>query len=121
MSIDVKDHRRYAEGKLAESIKAAAEKVAERELLDQKESVQACTGDEHLDKLIRVVQSSIGVVETHLSDVATQSVHLVQAEASLASKCEYFYTKGRLAAYKEIVALPAQILAEEKPTPLHLV
>ena len=115
MSVDVKDHRRYAEGKLAEAIKAAEAKVADRELLAQKESEQACTGDEHLDKLIRVVQSSIGTAETHLSDVATQSIHMVQADAILASKCEYFFTKGRLAAYKEVVGLPAQILAEEKP------
>ena len=114
--IDVKDHRRYAEGKLAESVKAAEDRLAERnkELLPQAPSDQAVTGDDHLDKMIRAIQGLHNTVEKHLTEVATTAIHSVNEMASRAAQCEYFYSKGKRDAYAEVVQIPARIVTEAK-------
>lgn len=115
MGIDVKDHRRYAEGKLAESIQAAETKVA-HELLQQVETVDANTGNPQLDKLVRAVQALLETSDTHANDIALKGIGCVQEEMIRLQQFEYFYTKGKSDAYKEVVQIPAKIIAESKLT-----
>lgn len=120
MSIDVKDHRRYAEGKLAESIKAAETKLAEAALLPQVDSEVANTGNEQLDKLIRVVEDLCSKIEPHVTDLAHKGMGSVQDELFRMHQIQYAFAKGQLAAYEEVKKIPARIILESKPT-LHLV
>lgn len=72
------------------------------------------TGDDRLDKLIRSLANSILAADKHILDVqAAGIVQLVDLER-LKCQVEFFYTKGKLDAYKECAALPKQIIAEEK-------
>lgn len=116
MSVDVKDHRRYAEGKLAESVKAAEERIAAKSLLPQAPSEVANTGDVRLDKLVRAVTELLNKSDEHAKDIAFKGIGCVQEEMIRLQQFEYFYTKGKSDAYKEVVQIPAQIVAESKPT-----
>jgi vacuolar-type H+-ATPase subunit H len=115
--IDVTDHRRYAEGKLAESIQAAKESAdAQHGLLAQADSLAANTGNVYLDKLVRSVQDLLNTSEEHAKDIAFKGIGCVQEELIRMQQFEYFYTKGKSDAYKEVVQIPARIIAESKPT-----
>lgn len=117
MSIDIKDHRRYAEGKLAESVRAAEEKLAQKALLPQVDSKDATTGDEHMDKLLRSVQASLDKYEEMAKNIATKGIGCVQEELIRLQQFEYFYTKGKCDALKEVALIPAQIIIEAKGKP----
>jgi hypothetical protein len=117
--IDVNDHRRYAEGKLSESIKAAEVKV--QSLVAQAPSDLANTGDQNLDKLVRAVQELINTTEQHDKQVLLAGLEQINQDALLAHRFEHFFVKGKIAAYKEIVLLPERIIAESKAVQLHAV
>lgn len=114
MSLTVNDHRRYAEGKLAEAQKAAEEKFAVQALLQQAASDSASTGNDQLDKFVRVIQESLNKTEQVLPQVATGAIHCIVEQEILKAKCDYFYIKGRHDAYKELLTVPAQIVLESK-------
>ena len=116
MGVDVKDHRRYAEGKLAESVQAAEEKVAKQSLLLQSSSEGAITGDAHLDKMVRVFQDLLNTSDEHAKDIAFKGIGCVQEEMIRLQQFEYFYTKGKSDAFKEAMLIPARIVAESKLT-----
>jgi len=118
--MDIKDHRRYVEGKLAESIKTAEAKVSDKELLAQVESTVANTGNEQLDKFIRNIQDSLDKHEEHAKDVAFKGIGCVQEDMIRLQQFEYFYTKGRVDMCKELMLVPERIIAESKPV-LHSV
>ena len=117
MSVDIKDHRRYVEGKLAESILAAEEKLQkQKDLLPQAESELANTGHAELDKLIRAVQDLLDKSDLHAKDIAFKGIGCVQEEMIRLQQFEYFYTKGKSDAYKEVAQIPQRIIAESKLT-----
>jgi len=115
MSVDIKDHRRYAEGKLAESLKVAEEKVAKQDgLLTQAPSAHANTGNEQLDKLSRAVQALHDKAVEYQKDMALKGISCLQEEAIRLNQFEFYYTKGQAFAYEEVLKMPERILAESK-------
>ena len=114
MSVDIKDHRRYAEGRLAESIKKAEAKLTSP-LLEQAESTAASTGDAHLDKLARSVQELLNKAEENAKAVALKGIGCVQEDLFRLQQFEYFFLQGQVEAYKQTLLIPQRILAEDKP------
>jgi hypothetical protein len=114
MSVDVKDFRKYTDGKLAESIKAAEEKVAQKPLLEQAESTLAATGHPELDKLLRSIQELVNQAEAGKLQVAASAMDIVPEEGLRVRQFEYFFLKGMLQAYKNVSEMPARIIAESK-------
>jgi len=110
VSIDVKDFRKFREGKLTEE----ALKAEPRRLLDQVESEAANTGDAHLDKMIRGMQALIEKYDAHAQAVATKGIGCVQDDMLKLQQFEFFYTKGQSDALKGALLLPEQIIAESK-------
>jgi len=100
---------------LAESIKAAEERVANK-LLKQAESAQANTGNLQLDKLIRAVQELADQSEQGAKDIAFKGIGCIQEDMFRLQQAEYFYVQGKREAYKEVMAIPARIIAESKLT-----
>jgi len=116
MAVDIKDHRRYVDGKLAEAEQVAAEKVAQQALLPQSPSDLAVTGHDQLDKLIRTLQDLLNKSDEHAKELAFKGIGCVQEEMIRLQQFEYFYTKGKSDAYKEVAQIPARIIAESKLT-----
>lgn len=116
MGVSVQDHRRYAEGKLAESIKTAEEKVAKQneQLLPQAESEFATTGDDKLDKVVRAVQEVLNTAELHVTQVAHAGISCVNEELLRKHQAEYFFTQGKMATYKEVFEIVARVVTEAK-------
>ena len=114
MAIDVNDHRRYAAGKLAESLKKAEDKLLSP-LLEQVESTAANTGDAHLDKLARSVQELLNKAEENAKATALKGIGCVQEDLFRLQQFEYFYLQGQVEAYKQTLLIPQRILAEDKP------
>lgn len=109
MSIDVKDHRKFLEGK-AKALEAEARPVMP--LLKQIEIAKE-TGDPRLDKMLRAIGALIEEKDAHSIQVALKAVGCVQDDMIRLQQFEFFYTKGWLDALKATAALPAQILTEE--------
>lgn len=120
MSIDVKDHRRYQEGKLAEAHKEALARIEEKSkvLLPQAPSEQANTGNEQLDKFVRNIQENLDNFDKHATNVALKGIGCIQEDMIRLQQCEFFYNKGRVDMCKELLLVPAQIVAESKPVQL---
>ena len=117
MSVDITDHRRYVAGKLAESVKKAESEIAKKDaLLSQAESESANTGNPLFDKLLRTVQDSLNKSEEHATNIAIKGIGCVQDDMLKLQQFEYFYTKGKSDAYREIALIPARIIAEAKST-----
>jgi len=114
MSIDVNDHQRYASGKMAEHVKAAEERAKQAELLAQADSPLANTGIPELDKLIRGVQELLTTCEEHANVVANKGVACIQDEMIRLQQLEYAFVKGKVAAFNEVLLMPAKIVAEAK-------
>lgn len=113
--IEASDHRRFAEGKMAEHVKKAEERVAaQKALLPQSPSELANTGDAHLDKLLRSIQDLLNTADEHIQAIATKGMTCVQDDMIKLQQFEYFYTKGKSDAYKEVAQIPARIVAESK-------
>jgi len=118
MSVDIKDHRRYADGKLAESLKQAEQKVAQAKLLEQAHSEVANTGDERLDKYARSIQDLLNKAEAGCNAAALKGITCVQEDLVRLQQFEYFFLKGQVEILKKVLEIPAQILVEEKPKPV---
>lgn len=113
MSVDVKDHRKFLEGKLKEE---EARKAETKALLPQKESELATTGDEKFDKLIRALESMVTDCEKVANDAAVMCAGCVQEDMVRLKQFEFYYNKGHVDAFKKVMSIPAQILAEAKAT-----
>lgn len=112
MSIDVKDHRKFLEGKLKES---EAKKIAESQLLPQLHSDGLpYTGDEKLDKLIRAVHALLTKHEEGAKQAALIGIGAVQEDMIRLKQFEYFYNKGHEDAFKAVINIPSQIMREAK-------
>lgn len=110
MSIDVKDHRKYLEGK------EAKENLQKSEvLLAQVASETANTGDPYFDKLIRTLEALIKGGDDAARDLACACAGAVQADMGRLKQMEYMYVRGKVDGYKEAALIPARILAEAKP------
>ena len=91
MSVNVNDHRRYADGKMAESIKAAEARIeANKQLIAQADSAQAHTGDEHLDKMTRALQELLNKLEDQAKQIAFKGIGCVQEDLIRLQQFEYF-------------------------------
>ena len=109
MSVTAKDHRRFIEG--AEHKPAVQ---APSQMLPQEHS-EIVVADEHLNKLIRVLQASIEAGQVHLDEVAHAGALALNVEQKQKMTIEYAFTKGMLEAYKAMQLIPAKILDEETP------
>ena len=110
MSVDVKDHRKFLEGKLKE----AEEKAQNRPpLLEQVES-PLTVGDTNLDKMLRTLQAGVEKHDKHANDIALKGMGCVQDDMIRLQQFEFFYTKGKVDALKEAMLIPEQIMAELK-------
>lgn len=109
MSIDVKDHRKYLEGKLRDADELEARKPGK--LLEQA-AVASETGDPRLDKMLRVLQASKEQAEKHAQAVALKGIGCVQDDMLKLQQFEFFYTKGKVDAFTETALIPAQIILE---------
>lgn len=111
MSVDIKDHRKFVEGKLR-----AVEADEKQPLLPQAESTEPSTGDDKFDKLIRCITELSKVDEEKAKAVAIKGMGCVQEEVFRLQQFEYFFTQGKIQAFKEAMQLPSQIIAEAKLT-----
>lgn len=110
MSVDVKDHRKFLEGKLKE---AEEKRQAQPPLLEQVES-PITIGDVHLDKMLRTLQAGVEKHDKHATEVALKGIGCVQEDMLRLQQFEFFYTKGKIEALKEAMLIPEQIMAELK-------
>ena len=116
MSIDIKDHRKFVDGKLKEAMeKEEAKPVV---LLEQR-TVANETGEPHLDKLMRALAAQIEKDDAHSVDVAIKGMGNVNPDALRLHQNEYFYTKGKLDGLMFAMKLPEQIIMEEKGSTTH--
>jgi hypothetical protein len=112
MSVDVKDFRRFVDGKAAEE---AAIKEFERPMLQQEEGPpEYMTGDPKLDKMVRVLEDNIQAATAHLNDLSHVVCSTVSVDMKQKLTLEYMLAKGMLEAYKAVQKLPAAIMAEQK-------
>lgn len=110
MSITVRDFRNNVDGaEKAERPKAPAP------LLPQSNTTVATTGDERLDKLIRVLEFNIEAGEVHLNEVAHAAALALNTEQKQKMTIEYAFTQGMLSTYKALQQVPAKIIEEETP------
>ena len=110
MSVDIKDFRRFVEGKAEEA------PVRPAPLLQQADSALATTGDDYLDKLIRVLEAKVVSLEAEAASIAAKAVGCVPEEMFRLAQCEYMYVKGKVDGYKDAAQIPARIIAESRPT-----
>ena len=110
MSVTVRDFRNHVDG---------ADKVEKpkpvTQLLAQAQSDVPATGDDRLDKFIRVIQASLEATEAHYQEVAIQANLAANAEQHFKMRLEFMFTKGLIEAYKAMQQIPAKILEEETP------
>jgi hypothetical protein len=111
MSVDVKDHRKFLEGKLKDADKLQAEKP--KPLLEQR-AIASETGDPRLDKMLRAVAAMIEKDDAHIMDVSIKGMAQLNPDAMRLAQAEYFYTKGRVDALQAVVKIPEQIILEER-------
>jgi hypothetical protein len=114
MSVDVKDFRKFV---AAAAEKANAANAPVHIPIEQVESPDATTGDEHMDKLVRAIQSIIESLEPRLTGPESLPIKAMGAPnydmVVMCSK-EYWYQKGKQDTLKEVIKLPAQIIMESK-------
>lgn len=107
MSVDIKDHRRYLEGKLKEVQDATP-------VLLEQTGITNETGEPRLDKMLRAIAVCKERDEKHATDIALKGIGCVQDDMLKLQQFEYFYTKGKVDAFTEVSKVPEAILAEEK-------
>lgn len=112
MSIDVKDHRRYIDGKKNEEVK---EEQIPRSLLKQVE-IATETGDPRLDKFLRVIASRIEEHDARCVTLALEAAACIEERLFRLKQGEYFFNKGIVEVLKDMAKVPAQIISEETPT-----
>jgi hypothetical protein len=112
MSVDVKDHRRYLEGKQAEVV---MDNGQTEPLLPQVQSELAHTGDPYLDKMLRAIEALIVDQEKLCIDTARKGIGCPQEDMFRLAQCEYMYICGKVEGLKEAAKIPARILAEARP------
>lgn len=110
--MEVKDHRRYV--KMQEEV----ERIEKKELLPQVASDLATTGNEYLDKLIRILQTAVDKHELLAKDAATTGIGAVQDSMIRLKQFEYMYNKGLVDGLKIAMNVPAQMLEEAKGIPV---
>jgi hypothetical protein len=111
MSVDVRDHRRYLEGKASEE---PQERSAPKSLLQQVEIAKE-TGDPRLDKLLRVIASRIEESDKNCIKLGLESASCIEEKLFRLKQGEFFFNKGILEGLKELAKVPQQIIDEETP------
>ena len=112
MGHDVRDFRRFVEGKASEE---SAKREVEKPLLPQEETQEGLTGHPEFDKMVRIIQSNIEAAENHLNQLARATMVQVNADMKQKMTLEYMLAQGMVEAYKAIQLLPAAILKEQRP------
>lgn len=111
MSLDVKDFRRFKEGKLAEE--AAKEDIRPKHLLQQVKIADE-TGDPRLDKLMRTLAHEIEKLDAEGIQIADEAMRCPDDRMMVVKQKEFLYKRGQKDALLGVMQLPAQIILEEQ-------
>ena len=115
MSVEVKDFRKFVEDKNVRLAAEAEVKAHEdRTLLPQAVSDKASTGDDNLDKCLRVFQNTFNQLEAELPLVAEQAMGAIQPDLRTLLQLKWQFIHGKYEAYKEVMQVPAQVIMESK-------
>lgn len=109
MSVTAKDHRRFVDGKMTETVE-----LKPAPLLEQAASDAANTGDPRLDKLIRVIAAELKKHDAHLVEVGEKCARSIEDSAVRLMQMEYAYTSGAKKAFETLTELAQRILKEEE-------
>ena len=112
MSVEVNDFRKYVENKKAQM--AAEEAAQAKPLLPQSAAPEANTGNDQLDKCVRVFQSKIEALEIEIPVVAEQGMGAFQTDLRNLAQLKWMFLKGKLEGYKEAKEVPAQVIVESR-------
>jgi hypothetical protein len=111
MTISINDYRKH----IADAAtKASEENVPVHVPVEQNASPDATTGDDHLDKMVRAIQSVIDNLDPVIASVKDKITTAPTNDMIHICLREYWYQKGKQDTLKEIIKLPAQIIMESK-------
>ena len=110
MSVDVRDFRKLQD---TDKMKPTVDSPKPEPLV-QKAVDGMQTGDENLDKLIRVLTASIEKYESDAQTAAVKVAGAFQDHLIRVCQFEYMYFKGKVDGLKEAANIPLQIMAEKK-------
>lgn len=114
MSVDVKDHRRYVDGKKVEE-KERERPEPPKHLLKQVEIAQE-TGDPRLDKFLRTIAAKIEEHDARCVTIALEAAASIDEKLFRLKQGEFFFNKGIVEVLKEMAQVPARIISEELPS-----
>jgi hypothetical protein len=106
MSVDIRDFRRSREDK-------RDDKPAHIPLEQAATAPENLTGDDRLDKLIRVIEKKIAEIEPVCSSIAVQCMAVIEDKELKKGQLMYAHQRGLMDAYRDVLSIPAQILVEE--------
>lgn len=111
MSVDVKDHRRYVDGKVNEEQKA---EHRPKPMLQQVE-IATETGDARLDKVLRHIAAKIEEHDARCVKIALEVAMCFDEKTLRVKQGEFYFNKGIVAILQDLAKVPQSIIDEETP------
>lgn len=110
MSVTVKDHRRYVDGKVNEE----QEDTRPKQLLQQVEIAKE-TGDPRLDKMLRHIAAKIEEHDARCTKIALEVAMCFDDKMLRVKQGEFYFNKGIIAILTDLAGVPQSIINEEQP------
>jgi len=112
MGADIKDVRKY----LRDVDEKKAAQTPPEPLLEQTATDKANTGDERLDKFIRIIESKKVAVEAEYTLLAKQGIAAPEDRVFRTYQIQASFDAGYMKALVDMQDIPAKILMEERPS-----